>query len=108
MSDTAKNVTIKFHNATPDEIKVTKFEYYDYDAATYRTENLLGVDGFKKIEHGATWSTTRDLEHIKDDKTKFKVHWQKHIGGTSWGSDQHSYTDDFTCHSDSSHTVDIA
>jgi hypothetical protein len=108
MSDTAKNVTIHLHNATPDEIKVTKFEYYDYDDAKYRTESMFPVDGFQKIEHNATWSKTRDLEHIKDDKTKFKVTWQRHIGGTSWGSDQTTKTDDFTCHSDMSKQVDIS
>ena len=111
MSDTAKRVTIKLHNTTDNEIKVTRFQYQDTnESSTWYTENLLGVDGLKKIEANQTWTCPdkRNLEHVKDDPTKIKVTWNKHIGGTTWGSDQTYTSPEFTCHDDSSHTVNIA
>jgi hypothetical protein len=111
MSDTAKRVTIKLENTTNDEIKVTKFEYQDTnEPGDWFTENLLGVDGFKKIEPHQTWTCPdkRNLAHIKDDPMKMRVTFKKHIGGTTWGSDQTFTGSEFTCSDDSTHTAHIA
>jgi hypothetical protein len=96
--DTCNNVTITFKNATPDEIKVTRFEYFEQDRNDWHTEHLLGVDGFKKIEHDKSWSSTRDLGSVGGDAgTKFKATYQHHIGGTSWGPDKVVTVGPFTC-----------
>ena len=79
--DTCSNVTIKLTNSTSSQIKVTKFEYYDYSAKEWRTEVMFGVDGYQKLEPGKSWSKKQDLEHIENDKTKFKVTYQSLIGG---------------------------
>lgn len=95
--DKCSNVVITLTNATADEIKVTKFEYYDYTAGKWRTESMFGVDGHQKIEPGKSWTKTQDLEHVKNDKTKFKVTYESHIGGTKWGPPVSKTTSDFTC-----------
>lgn len=100
LGDTCSNVDIKLTNETADEIKVTKFEYYDYAAKKWRTESMFGVDGHQKLEPGKSWSKTQDLEHIENDKTKFKVTYQSHIGGTKWDEPASKETTDFTCKDD--------
>ncbi len=96
-NDTCKNVVIKLVNDTADEIKVKTFEYYDFDKDGWRTENMFGIDGHQILEHGKSWSWTRDLEKVGDDNTKFRVTYQHHIGGTKWGADKTVTTDKFKC-----------
>jgi hypothetical protein len=95
--DTCSNVTIKLTNSTSGQIKVTKFEYYDYSAKEWRTEVMFGVDGHQKLEPGKSWSKKQDLEHIENDKTKFKVTYQSLIGGSKWEDPVSKETGDFTC-----------
>jgi len=106
--DTCSNVKIKLTNDTDVEIKVTQFEYYDYSADKWRLEVMFGVDGFQKIEAGQTWSKTQDLEHVENDKTKFKVTYKTHVGGTDWGSATSVDTDSFECKDEMSKTVVIS
>jgi hypothetical protein len=105
--DTCSNVDIKLTNATADEIKVTKFEYYDYTDTKWRTESMFGLDGHQKLEPGKSWTKKQDLEHIEDDKTKFKVTYQWHIGGSKWGDPVTKVTTDFTCRDNMSKEVVI-
>jgi hypothetical protein len=95
--DNCKNVKITISNSTPDEVKVTSFEYFDYDRNTWRTENMLGIDGIQKLDasKGLTW--TRDLEHVSNDNTKFKVTYEHHIGGVRWGAALSATTSEFKC-----------
>lgn len=93
---TCSNVKINMKNDTPDEIKVTKFEYEDGGA--WKTENMFGVDGHQKIESGApnfTW--TRDLGGVGGESTKFKATYKHHSGGTVWGPDKTVTIGPFTC-----------
>ncbi len=95
--DNCKDVKITIHNSTPDEVKLKSFDYYDYDKNEWRHETLFPGDGFQKLESSKGLVWTRDLEHVGGDKTKFKVTYSHHIGGTKWGSDMVATTDSFTC-----------
>jgi hypothetical protein len=97
IGDVCSNVNIKLTNATGDEIKVTKFEYYDFADGKWRTEVMFGADGHQKLEPGKSWTKKQDLEHVENDKTKFKVTYQSHIGGSKWGKSAGTETGDFTC-----------
>src|SRR5262245_49896189 len=97
LGDVCGNVTIKLTNSTSGQIKVTKFEYYDYGAKKWRTEVMFGIDGHQKLEPGKSWSKKQDLEHIENDKTKFKVTYQSLIGGSKWEDPVSKKTGDFTC-----------
>ncbi len=106
--DVCSDVKITLSNTTPDEVKVTTFEYYDYDQQKWRTESMFGIDGFQKLEpnHGMTW--TRDLEHVKNDNTKFRVTYEHHVGGTKWASPQKVTTNEFKCTKSLAKQVDLA
>ena len=106
-SDNCKNVVITIANHTSDEVKVKKFEYRDFDKEDWKTENMFGVDGFQKLMAGQHYSWTRDLEQVQNDKTKFRVTYVHHIGGSKWGSDLTETTDDFTCSEDLKKTVTL-
>jgi hypothetical protein len=97
IGDVCSNVNIKLTNATGDEIKVTKFEYYDFKEKKWRTEVMFGVDGHQKLEPGKSWTKKQDLEHVENDNTKFKVTYQSHIGGSKWDESTAKETSDFTC-----------
>jgi hypothetical protein len=105
--DTCNNVTIKMSNRTTNEIKLTKFEYYDYDDNKWRTENLFGVDGEQKVEPSFAFSPKRDLGHIGNDKTKFRVSWKRHAGGSDWDPGPTVTTADFTCSDSMTKSIDI-
>jgi hypothetical protein len=106
-SDNCKNVVITISNQTADEVKVKKFEYRDFDKADWKTENMFGVDGFQKLMTGRHYSWTRDLESVLNDKTKFRVTYVHHIGGSKWGSDLTETTNEFTCKGDLEETVTL-
>lgn len=97
LGDTCSNVDITLTNTTAAKIKVTKFEYYDYTDKKWRTEVMFGVDGHQKLERGASWSTTQDLEHVENDNTKFKVTYEADIDGTASGNPVSTTTSEFTC-----------
>jgi hypothetical protein len=108
IGDVCSNVSIKLTNATGDEIKVTKFEYYDFGGKKWRTESMFGLDGHQKLEPGKSWTKKQDLERIENDKTKFKVTYQAHIGGTKWGESAATETGEFTCKDNMTKEVTIA
>ncbi len=99
------NFTIYFKNCTSGEIKVTRFEYKD--GSKWRTENLFGLDGYQKLDEGATWPKTRDLGGIGDESTQFRVTYQPHIGGTKWGPAKCELTETFVAHDNGDKTVNI-
>ena len=106
-SDTCKNVTIKMVNRTSNEIKLTKLEYFDFDQPTWRTENAFGVDGEQKVEPNFTVSPKRDREKVGNDKTKIRVSWKRHAGGSDWDPGPSVTTAEFTCKDSMTKTVDI-
>ncbi len=103
--DVCKNVNITIQNGTSDTIKVTKFEYFDFDKNKYRTENLLGANGQEKLNPGKSFSTTRNLGQVGNDKTKFRVTYRHQQGGTKFENPVSVSTESFTCTNDSSHPV---
>ena len=100
-SDKCKDVKINFKNSSKDVIKITKFEYYDYDKAKWRSESL----GSSKVNPGKTWTWKRSLEYVKNDKTKFKATYKEQIGGSKWSSSKTNSTGSFTCSSSMSKTL---
>lgn len=58
---------------------------------------MFGVDGHQKLERGASYSKTQDLEYVKNDMTKFKVTYEADIDGTTSGNPVSTTTSDFTC-----------
>lgn len=97
LPDTCKTVRITIANNTPDEIKVTQFEYFDADKEKFRTENLLGIDGQKKLEPNKSFTKVRNLGQIKNDETKFRVSYRHKIGGVDFGSLKTATTGSFIC-----------
>ena len=100
--DLCKNFTVSIKNDTDHEIKVTKFEYYDYTKSKWRTEALLGLDGHQKIGSGEKWSKTRGLEHVKNDSTKFKITYSSTKAGAQVFTEQN---DKFVCKKDGKRIV---
>ncbi|MGB7921628.1 MAG: hypothetical protein WCF57_00150 [Pyrinomonadaceae bacterium] len=100
-----EDFTITLHNSTDAEIKVTKFEYKD--GSKWKTENMFGLDGFKKIEKDHQIDFKRNLQGIGDESTQFKITYKHHIGGTTWGSDLIETTEEFTCHDTNGKTVTL-
>lgn len=88
---------IIFENNSSDEVKVTKFEYYDYTNNKWKTENLFGLDGHQKINPGQSWAKERDLEKVEDRSTKFRATFKRRIGGNKWHDEETSDTVIFTC-----------
>lgn len=97
LGDTCSNVPIKLTNATNVKIKVTKFEYYDYDDQKWRTEGMFGADGHKNLQPGEVFSKTQDLEHIENDNTKFKVTYEENVDANKAGNPVAETTSDFIC-----------
>ncbi|WP_373540233.1 hypothetical protein [Chamaesiphon sp.] len=106
-SDTCNNVDITLTNSTPDEIKITKLEYYDFDKGQYRTETgVFGVDGKQNLERGQSFPiANRDLEKVNDDSTQIRVTYRHRIGGDKYGSTVTDSTPTFTCRDNMSKTV---
>lgn len=103
--DVCKNVSIKIENGTSDTVKVTKFEYFDFDKNKYRTENLLGVDGQEKLNPGKSFTQTRDLGQVGNDRTKFRVTYRHQQGGIKFENPVSVTTPSFTCTNNSSQRV---
>lgn len=104
-ADNCKNVNITLKNGTRDEIKITKFEYFDFDKNKYRTENLLGLDGQQKLEPNKSFNATRNLEQIDNDRTKFKVTYRHKIGGNQFEPPVTEESPTFVCSDNISKTV---
>jgi hypothetical protein len=102
---TAENFKIILHNSTDAEVKVTKFEYKD--GSIWKTENMLGFDGYQKIERYHSIPFVRNLQGIGDEITHFRVTYKHHLGGTKWGPDICEVTDTFTCHDNDEKTVTL-
>jgi hypothetical protein len=78
-SDTCKNAQISIKNATPDNVKIIKFEYRDKDKKKFRQENLLGFNGSDIIKPKRAMPYLRDLEQIGGDETQFRVAYQRQV-----------------------------
>jgi hypothetical protein len=104
-ADTCENVAIGIKNGTRDEIKVTKFEYFDFDKNKYRTENLFGLDGKQSIERGQTFNVTRNLGQVGNDRTKFRVTYSHKIGGNKFEPPVTEVSPAFKCSNNDKKTV---
>ncbi len=83
IGNVCSNFDISFENNADHDIKLTKFEYYDFNKNKWKTENLLGVDGIKTIDPGETWTKKRDFEKVEDRDTRFRTTFQNVIDGTA-------------------------
>ena len=91
--DTCQDLEISFENNRSEDVKITKVEYYDYDANKWRNENTwLGV----RINPGDSKSRKRDLEHVRADDTKIKFEW-KHKKASGWSSINTRESSKFLC-----------
>lgn len=109
-SETCKNVDIKLINATNDEIKVTKLEYFDRDNRQYRTETgIFGPDGKQDlVASGPPFTIAkRDLEKVNNERTNIRVTYRHLIGGNKYGSSKTEITPDFTCRSNAEDPVKV-
>ena len=100
-----QNFKITLRNGGNVEIKATKFEYEDGSA--WKTENMFGLDGHQKIEPGQGVVFTRNLEGIGGEKTRFRVTYKRHAGGTVWGDDTVTTTDRFVAIDNGAQTVTL-
>lgn len=105
VGNTCDNFNITFANETEDEIKVTKFEYFDASASKWKTENMFGVDGHQKINSGAQWTKQRDLEKIGGVNTEFRATFKRAIGGNKWQQEDKVTVPDVTCSHGGSETI---
>jgi hypothetical protein len=107
-SETCKNVPIILTNATPDEIKITKLEYSDFDNRQYRTETgIFGVDGKQNLEQKKSFGRTRDLEKVNNESTQFRVTYRHRIGGDKYEPPVTQTSPKFTCRNDMKEAVKV-
>lgn len=102
-----KNVEIKLQNATPDTIKVTKFEYFDFDSNVPRIKNILEPSGEKILQSGTVHSANADLGQIGNKPTKFRVTYQHRQGPNTFADPVEVITDRFVCIDTSTHRVKL-
>ena len=102
---TCEDFTITLQNSATDEIKATKFEYQD--GSTWKTENMFGIDGFKKIEKDHHIDFKRNLQGIGGESTCFRVTYKHHVGGTTWSADKVATSTRFTAIDNGSKTVTL-
>jgi hypothetical protein len=106
-NDKCNDVRITLVNKSSNTIKITKFEYQDFDKDKLRTEFLLGVDGREFLDPTSSFRTTRNLAFIGNDRTFFKIQYQKKIGGTKFDSTLVKTTKEFVCRDGSTQIVDL-
>jgi hypothetical protein len=95
--DVCKDVKITIKNGTKDTVNVTKFEYFDVDKNKFRTENFFGgVDGLT-VSPNKSSATTRNLQHVGNDLTSFKVTYRRQINGENVGASIVNTTLQFKC-----------
>ena len=104
-ADNCKNFDIKIHNISGYQVKVTKVEYYDYDKSKWRSEALT----HKVLQNNVLWTWERNLEHVDNDHTKFKVSFKEKYGGAVGGysSTKRAYSSKFVCKDNGSRTVTL-
>ena len=94
-----KGFTITLDDHTWD-VKMTKFEYKD--EGKWKTENIFGIIGYRRLYFGTHIDYKRNLQGIKNEYTQFRVTYKKNIyvSGPSvkWGEDIFTTTDTFVCH----------
>jgi len=101
------NFSITFMNETADEIKITKFEYFDSRASKWKTENMFGLDGHQKLNPGAEWTKTRDLEKVGGVDTDFRTTFKRAIGGNKWQQAEVMTVPDIRCNDQGDATIII-
>jgi hypothetical protein len=107
LGDKCKDVKITVKNSTGDAIKITKFEYEEKDKNKFRTELLLGADGREFLNPNKFFTKVRDLAFVGGDLTRFRVTFQRKVGGTLFEKPTTFITPDFTCKNESTHLVDL-
>lgn len=103
--DNCKNFKIKIDNQSNYQVKVTKVEYYDYDKTKWRKEALLQ----QVLQDNVLWNWTRNLEHVDNDHTKFKVSFKEKYGGAinGYSHTMYAYSNKFTCRDNGSKTITL-
>jgi hypothetical protein len=115
LGDNCKDVKITLKNTSPGTIEVLKVEYYDTKKKKLRTEYMLGETffTFTPIAPGKTYTKTRDLEFVKNDRTFFTVTYRRttDANGVEFTTLQpvvYNYPPvHFICTNNSSHTVEL-
>jgi hypothetical protein len=120
-----KDVKIILRNNSSSLVKITKFEYFDFDKNKFRTEILQGLltlmfgptfsalsggsgDIAITIDAGKSVGEKENLAYVGNQKTLFKVTYQKrNAGDNSFGSLITQKSESFICRDDSTHTVDL-
>ena len=92
--DNCGGVTIVIKNNRAKQIKVTALRYYDYDAEKWRHETTWTP---LRIASTAIRERRRDLERVRNDRTKIKIKYRTHQGGSSWAGPYSKTTNVFTC-----------
>lgn len=92
-NDNCRNVHIHFQNSAGTTIKVTGFKYYDYDKNRWRSKAISSL----KVNDNQRRLWRRDLAHVRDDETRFKVTYKKQVGGRQWSGPYTVQSDRFTC-----------
>ncbi len=101
-----ENFKITLENQVGHDIKVTKFQYRD--GSKWKTENLLGIDGHKKLDAGESWSRTRNLGGIGNERTCFRVTYhQRTPRGGYWATKIIETTEEFTARDNEAKTVTL-
>jgi hypothetical protein len=90
------------------EIKATKFEYKD--GSKWKTENLLGVDGYEIIDVYQAAEFKRNLQGVGSESTQFRVTYKLEDGYTTygfrkWGDDKIQTISAFTCRDNGTRSV---
>lgn len=99
-SETCKNVPISLINATNDEIRITKLEYFDLDNGKLRAETgIFGPDGKQDLQQNKPFDKIRDLEKVNNEPTYLQVTYRRLIGGNKYEPPVTQISSKFTCRS---------
>jgi hypothetical protein len=95
------NVNVNIQNGTPDTIKLTNLEYFDFAQKTFVPKNLAQV----QLTSGTVERVTRNLAEVGNVHTKLRVTYQHKQGPNSFAAPVRVTTDRFVCIDGSTHPV---
>jgi hypothetical protein len=103
--DVCKDVRIIVRNGTPDTIKITKLEYFDFNKNKFRTEGLLNLFDILEIKGSDSPPVVfvpvslipQNLSFVGNDLTLLKITYRHKIGGNKFEPPLFVKSDSFKC-----------
>ena len=95
------NVNVNIQNGTPDPVKLTNLEYFDFAQNAFLPKNL----GQLQLQSGTLHRVTRNFAEVGNVHTKLRVTYQHKQGPNSFAAPVSVTTNRFVCIDGSTHPV---